>query len=201
MIVLYIIGGVLLLLLLLLLIPVSVCITANDNLCLVVKYLFFKYSFEPEIGEKEDDKQEKDDGGTIKNSIKKKGIVTTVKELMQLAKSAVKNVVWLIKKITIKKLSAFISVADGDAAQTGITYGAVCSVVYPALGFLGTLTDISKCNVKVLADFDSAESKIDFEGEFSVLPIFVAAAAISVLYGYIKLKMADNNSISIERKN
>ena len=196
MIFLLIFGGVLILLAAALLLPVNFMLDVGDGIELTVKYAFIKRRFTSGSIKKDEKKTEDDVDRSVKKSIKTKGIQSTVSDAIFIIKKGVKKISWLIGKIVINRLFCRVTVATDDAAQTGVTYGAVCSLVYPVLGTLGVMTDISNCDVAVLADFDlNAESSIKIEGDFSIKLFFILSALISIFFGYIKKKMSNNNSI------
>ncbi len=186
MIVLYIILGLLAVIGLLLTVPIRVFGSVKDNVNLSVKFLFWNINILPSKKSKEAEPAKQSENA--KKIIGKNGAFSTIKELFSVAKMLFGRVVWILRKVRIDRLEALITVADDDAAKTGIEYGATCSLVYPAVGFLGTFTDISHTNVSVVADFDSAESKIELDGEISLRLVWAVMAAVSALWQYIKIK-------------
>ncbi len=200
MIFLYILLAVAVLIGAVMLIPIRVYVSFDNDIKLSLKILFRRICILPR---KEKNVAEKADRGEAKKQkiIGKGGVFDSLSQLFCIIKMLFGKVVWVLSKIKIHKLDARIVVAKPDAADTGIEYGAVCSLIYPALGFLGSRTDISKANVNVVADFDSGEGSITAETEISLRTFYAVCAAISALWQYIKIKSANNTLVNnTERK-
>ena len=186
MIALYIIGGIVLLLAVLLASPVKVYFTYDKSVGLNVGFLFWKIKLLPSdssaAAKKSDDE-----------TAAKKGAFASASEIVQLGRVLLGKVKWIIKRLRIKKMDCTIVVATEDAATTGIEYGAVCSLVYPVLGFIGSQTDISCANVNVVSDFDSKEFDITANIEISLALFYALWAAVSALVQFVKIKIKTND--------
>ena len=200
MIFLYIFIGLIALLLLASFIPIRIYFSMEYDLSLKIRFLFLNLRILPSETNQEDSNEETKKGS--KKIIGKGGLFDSINELFKLLKILFSKVLWIIKKTKIHKLKGIITVATEDAAKTGLEYGAICSLVYPALGFLGTLTDISPAEVEVKADFDSSDASISLDAECSLKLGFAVVAAFSVFWQYFKIKFANNeDKIQKERKN
>ena len=114
-----------------------------------------------------------------------------------------KNKVWgtikyIIRKTVIKKLNLNVTVAGEDAAQTAITYGSVCSLLYPAVAFLKGITTVKKDNISLLCDFEKASPEINFflDGKISYIYLLVAAFKILPVIKKIVKEVKNNEQNS-----
>ena len=199
MIFLYILLGILALLVLLSLAPIKICVLADEQFSLKIEFLFWKQRLLPQ------QQSEKSQNETAENKSKKLigkgGVFSNIGELFNLLKILFSKVLWIVKKIKIHKLKSVVTIATEDAAKTGVEYGAACSLIYPALGFLGSMTDISAAEVEVKADFDSNEMQLFLNCEISLKLLFALIAAVSALWQYIKIRYKNNDVlIQNERK-
>ena len=179
MIALYIILGVLLLLFLILLIRVQVFMHYADGLTLSVKVLFFKKTLIPappkktkpekkpkkpkkkkekpqETGQEEEEPKKKQ---SYLSKLREKkglsGLVSLFTGLARIAGSALKG---LFSHIVIHNLDIGIALNSGDAADTAVTYGRLCSVVYPAVNIIVAATVCKDYQVTMEPVFDSEKT-------------------------------------------
>lgn len=201
MIALYIIGGIILLLLLLLIIPVSADMRYKDKFTVSVIYGGIKVfdsskpkrkkMQKPEQSKNEqekptEEKQKKEN--FITKIFNEKGKIEGIKFLGSLIKLAVSRIIWLIRKIKFRQFFLDISIASDDAANTAISYGAVCAVVYPIINLLDQNTDLSVKKVNIYTDFDKLSPEIEAAISVKTRLIYAVIALISVLFAYLKLK-------------
>ncbi|CAB1248412.1 conserved membrane protein of unknown function [Ruminococcaceae bacterium BL-6] len=178
---------------LLLLCPVCVRVFFNqkDGFSGKVRYLFFSYSFPPkpqkkESAEKRKKEAEPDHIGKMKGIIKEKGLpgfLNFLRELAEIAAGAAKK---LFSHLVICDISVRAVVASGDAAETALVYGSICSVVYPAFGVLVSNTKCKRYNISLTPDFDRKELSVDFFVQARIRLCFLASAALGALLRYIK---------------
>ena len=71
-------------------------------------------------------------------SDKKQAISDTVTKFTTLFMLLADSALWLCRKIKIKLFALDIICGGGDAADSAIEYGIVCSAVYPFIGYLET---------------------------------------------------------------
>ena len=85
----------------------------------------------------------------------------------------------LFSHIVIHKLDVGIALNSGDAASTAVTYGKLCSVVYPAVNIIVAATVCKDYNVTIEPVFDSEkETEVTAEVNAHLRLIFAAAEAI-----------------------
>lgn len=172
MIALYIILGILLLLFLVLLIPIEVLAHYSDELSLTVKVLFYKKKLLPAPPKKKkqekpkpekkpeekpkDKEKEKPEKQSFLAKIKdKKGVTGLLSLLTGAAKIAGGAAKGIVSHIVIRRLDIGIALNSGDAASTAVTYGKLCSVVYPAVNVITAATVCKDYQVTLEPVFDS----------------------------------------------
>jgi len=132
-----VIGVILLLLILIGLVRITVHIGYNERFSLLVSVFGITlYSTEQPKKENTDKKQTEKSSDKKENTVKKiyqqKGLKYTIDIFVNLLKTVVRKFKWFVKKLKIRNFLMSLSVVGSDAANTAITYGAVCSLIYPA---------------------------------------------------------------------
>lgn len=196
MIALYIILGVLLLIFLILLIRVQVFLRYGEELTLTVKVLFYKKTLIPsppkhkkekkpqdkpqeKKPEKEPDQPQEKKQSYLSKIREKKGLSGLLSLLTSVARIAGGALKGLFSHIVIHKLDVGIALNSGDAASTAVTYGKLCSVVYPAVNIIVAATVCKDYNVTIEPVFDSEkETEVTAEVNAHLRLIFAAAEAI-----------------------
>lgn len=93
------------------------------------------------------------------------------------------------KKFRIDRLNLELVVGGGDAAETAITYGQACAVVFPVISLLERIIKIKKKKILVNANFDGAGSiMFDITGSISVGAMIMtgATSTVKILKSLIK---------------
>ena len=205
----YIIVGILLLLLLLLLIPISADMGYRDKFEISVRYGGIKVfdSTRPKKQKPPAPKKEVKAPETIRKPLKKesfidkifreRGKIEGIKFCFSLIKAAFSRIIWLIKKIKFKRLILNISVASSEAANTAITYGALCGTVYPIINLIDQNSCIGVKKVNIYTNFDKLSPEIETLISAESRLIYAVISAISLLFAYLRLKKESDKN---ERK-
>lgn len=198
---LYIIGGILLFLLLLLIIPISAEAGFTDIFAARVKYGGIKVfdtskpkkqkklkTKKPKSQKPKADKPKEKKESFITRIFKEKGKIGGIKFCFAVLKAGLLRVIWLIKKITVKKLFLDITVSSDDAAGTAIAYGGVCAAVYPVVAIVKENTKVGISEVNISTDFDKLSPVIKAQIAVKTRLIYALIAAISFVFAYFKIK-------------
>ena len=209
MLALYIIGGILLSLFLLLMIPVYLTLDYDKKMRVDVGYLFLKINIigdnRPQKAKKKTQKNAKKDQkkgkkeNFLKEKFKEKSVSEIVSEVADLLKSALKRLFPLFKHIIVRKFYLALKIGGEDAEKTAITYGRVCSAVYPVRGMLAQVLDFRENKVFIKADFNSEKSDALLHLKLNFRPIFAVIAAVSFLFHYIISKIKNKTNKTWER--
>lgn len=205
----YIAGGVLAFFLLVLLLPIRVHAAYREELSLKVGYAFFSFRLLPQKEEKKKPPAPKKKKAAKKPSkkaspkkqkppsqvqeLKKKakeilhyqglsGLLELLKDVGSIAAGAGKK---LFAHFTLKKFDLLLTVGGEDAAETALSYGKLCGVVYPAVGSIVTACKCRKYGVTVQPDFDASETQAELEARGQIRLVFVLAYSIQALFRFI----------------
>nr|WP_316613544.1 DUF2953 domain-containing protein [uncultured Ruminococcus sp.] len=212
MVFLYIILGILLLIFLISLIRVQVFALYSQDLTLTLKILFFKIKILPQPEEKkekekkpkkekkekkkkkEEEKPEKDK----KEEKKKPSLIAELKDkhgvtgLIELFRSAANIATGMLKGIishvVFEKLDVGIMLSGEDAASVALTYGKVCSALYPAINILASATVCRDYNISIEPVFDPEKpTEVYADVHVYLRIIFVLGAALKAGFRFLFL--------------
>ena len=197
MVALAVITGIIVLLLLLLVIPIRLEFSYQDQPSVVLKYSFLKFILFPSQRKRKEEthkkkrknqnKEEKKSNLSFSSLKKEYGFFGAIRYLTELLKPLIEKMVSLCRRITITDLTVDITVSNPDAAQAAIEYGAVASVLYPFLGWTGTLLRFEKPSINLGIDYQKEKSCVSVCGCATILPLHIVTTAISVFVTYITL--------------
>ncbi len=196
----YIIVGLILLLSVLLLIPVFVNAQFSGEFSAKIKYGFITvFDTQKKKPKRKDNKHEKQNKPKEKPKSKSKpsllfekkkselGFFGAIKYFLDILKDLSARILWLVKRIDFKHFKLDLTVASDDAAKTAVTYGEVCTAVYPILSLLNANTNLSLKQVNISADFN----KTAIDAEISVILktklIYFVIMGIKTLFAYKNL--------------
>ena len=139
----------------------------------------------------------------FKKVYKKKGLKYTLDLSIELLKTLIDKLLWLLKRLEIRNFLLSLSVIGPDAAETAIRYGAVCSAVYPAVAFLDTNLNFKPKKIDIYADFESKEIKFKISTDIKASLGTLVLLSVAFLKEFLKLKKrveadfvsTENNSI------
>ncbi len=172
---LWIVLGILLVLFLITLIKVEVLAQYSDTLTLILKILFFKITLvspdqekkekkekpkkkktdkKPEPKKKDEEEKPKKKQSYLSKLKEKKGLGGLVSLLTSVAKIAGGALKGLFSHLVLKKFDVGIALSGEDASSTAVTYGKLCSVVYPAVYLITAATVCKDYHVTIEPVFD-----------------------------------------------
>ena len=185
---------------LLLLLPINAKIEYSSGGNVLIKYLFFKFQIplkdrqnkEEIISKKENKKEKKDNEGFLKNLVKNKGVVEAVSIIVDSLKTLILAVLEFLGNVKIYDFKFSLTVGQGDAAETGIVYGACSAVCYTALAALNAIFEIDEQKVDISANFEHEVLDISL---YAVMKISLFKAIKAGFKAIITLSKAKINSI------
>ena len=200
MVFLYIILGILLLIFLISLIRVQIFALYSDDLTLSLKILFFKIKILPQDEEKKEKKEKKpkkekkkkeeekpkkekkkeEKKPSLLSKLKDKHGVTGLIELFRSAANIATGMLkGIISHVVFEKLDVGIMLSGEDAASVALTYGKVCSALYPSINILTSATVCRDYNISIEPVFDPEKPTEVYANVHVYLRIiFVLGAAI-----------------------
>lgn len=173
--------------------PITFTIGFDEEFSADIRYLFFHYTLAPRPqkkikNEKKAPAPEKPKESKLKSLYKEKGLAGFIHFISNLARIASGTAKKIFQHLTVSLMSVDISVSSGDAAQTAVNYGYVCSAVFPAVSVLLSNTNYKDYTVDIKPDFNSDESTVKFRCKAKIKVIFLMTAAIYALKSFIKMK-------------
>lgn len=192
-------AAVVALLLLLLFVPVWVRVSYRDELYVRLRVLGIPVTVLPA---KEDEttpkkkavtkKPKPSKGRALKRELteafREDGPGATLAYLQELARLAGTGVKRLLRSITVDRLQLELLLATGEPADTAITYGRVCGVLYPALAAINGPVQIKKKDVRIEPNFLLDASTVSFDVHLHVRVFQALGAATGLLWRYMMLK-------------
>ena len=160
----------------------------------------------PKKEKKEKDKKKDKEKGGIFESLKKisreenglRFILDVIKEIKEIVKHTTKKTIKNLH-IVIKKLS--IAVASDDAAKTGQTYAAICSAVFPALGFFQSKCSLRIKRLSIIPDFTLIKPDVRCHINVWLIPAFFVPVLLSALFKWLKISSKiDKQELIIDAK-
>ncbi len=195
MVFLIILAVLLLLIALILLVPLKVKLDFNEALRVEVS-LFSRWVFvypEP-IGRKL--KREKKKAlkklqpepkkNFLKDYFRKKGVCGGVCEIAQVVKTILLRVFRLLKRVKIERCDLRFVVATADAANTALTYGRVCAVLFPLFTVISERYGKNCAKLDVSTDFEVKNPELEFHLVAELRLYHIAVTALYLLFDFLK---------------
>ncbi len=177
---LYILLGIAAFFALLLLAPIVVTFGyAQDKPALSVRYLFVRLRLAPAKpkprrakGSRKAAKAEKQAAPKkkkpLQNLVAQNGVLGAVKLLVQTVKTLSAAVLRLLAGARLRRLRLTVGVAGEDAAAAALTYGEVCALVYPFLGWVSRQVKLIRPQIDLHADYLSSQSTLAVSGKLYI---------------------------------
>lgn len=204
-----IVTAVLAVIVLLLSCPVHLYASYQEEWRARIRYLFITYTLVPKKTKRKrkkkkkepapsEKKEEQEKSSGLRDIIKEKGIKGLLELLKQLANAAVGGAKILFRHLVIRKCNLTVTVGDEDAAETAMEYGYLCAAVYPASGAIISNTKCRDHNIRVVCDFHQKETTVWFQGHASVKLVFLAAAAVTAFFRFLKTEIKNRKNRRVE---
>jgi len=149
----------------------------------------------PQTAEKAEEKQEKK--GALGAMLEDRGFSGLAELIMTVAGLAYKRAGGILRGVTIDRLELDINIGGEDAAQTAVSYGRWCALLFPAITvILGAVRRCRFRNVRISPDFCSEESHGEMYVRLHAYPLLVAHHALrfvlSLLWSEIKRNIEES---------
>lgn len=191
-----IISSVLFLVALLSVLPLSLSFKLDGDFTFKLRYAGITvYKTKPEDKEKAvqsgegSEPPKRQEKSFFKKLTDKRGFTGAVKEVFGFSSAVFSRVGKMLRHLKIKRFMLNIVVASDDAAATAISYGAVCSAVYPVLTLLSTAAGVKLKNVSITADFNVTNPDFKLSADISVPLIFLLISAFGIFKEYNNFKI------------
>ena len=181
----YIIGGIVLFFALLLLSPIVVWVKFEETLHIKLRFWFVSYTLYPKkpktkTSPKKQTKKEQP------SSVQPQGTLEKVKSIFGVLGTLLSASVRLISGARVRNLNLTLGITGKDAADAAITYGQVCSVVYPVLGFADSKMKLINPKVNIYCDYNAEKSITQGSGKVCITVYHAVGTAFYILKELIK---------------
>lgn len=179
--------------------PVTLLPSFSDGFSIRITYLFFSKRIQPGREKPKEKKQKKkaEKESETESTVEKlrrlsgeegtAGFVSLLWELSVLAAGSLKK---LFRHVVIVDFSLDVSVGGDDAADTALSYGKLCSVIYPAVSVLVSHAKTKHYGVSVFPDFtERAKTKIRFNAKARIKPWFLLLSIFAFTLGFLHIIM------------
>lgn len=181
----YVVAGIVLLLVLLFLSPIVLSVKFEETLQVKLWFWFVSYSLYPQKKKtKASPKKLKTKEKTT--SVKKQGTLEKVRGVFNVLSTLMSSSLRLIEGARVRDLNITLGITGKDAADAAVTYGQVCSVVYPVLGFADSKMKFVNPKVNIYCDYTADESVIQGSGKVCVSAYHAVGTALHILIELVK---------------
>ncbi len=170
-----------LILLLILFLPINLDVFYDDNFCISVKILFFKY-----VVPLKKSKSKKQTG--MDKKTKNESFGTKLSDLFDTLKT-VKTIV--LRSISIKLFKVNVVVCADDPCDTALLFGSVNALCYGIHDIFASFTKIKKSDINIIADYNGQKTDVVFN---IVIKTYVFKFIVSLIKAVAdgKIKIKDN---------
>ncbi len=116
------------------------------------------------------------------------GMVELIWRMVSLAGGAFGRI---LHSITVNRFDFNVIIGGEDAADTAVSYGRWCSVLYPALAFILGKTLRYNKNINIIPDFSGSGTKVDADILLTVVPVSLLAHSAGAFLKLLFLEIKD----------
>ena len=127
-------------------------------------------------------------GQELSRSFRNDGVSATLVYLSELAEIAAPAFGRVFHSLTVYRLKFDILIAAGDADDTAVRYGQVCSVLYPTVTVLSSSIKVHRRELRVEPNFLLEKSDVRFDVRLHVWVYRLVGAAIVLLVRMLLLQ-------------
>ncbi len=185
----YIIAGIALVLAAILASPIVIGVRFEQDLLVTVRFWFFRFRVYPKkeksknkkANAKKQNKKKQTSSQTENKKAKLPQGIGKVQQVFKVLGALFHGSLRLLRGARLRKVNLTIGVTGEDAAQAAISYGTVCSIVYPFLGLLDTHMKLKNPKVNIYCDYLADDWVIKGSGRLYVSVYHAVGTALVVL--------------------
>lgn len=128
------------------------------------------------------------------------GMLTLLWRVVSLATGAFRGV---LRMAVVEKFDFHAEIGGDDAAETAVTYGEMCSVLFPALAFILGATRKYNKNIIINPNFESDETTVEINAVIRLTPLFIVFHALKAFLKLVwyEIKEKIDEAISEAKNN
>lgn len=163
----------------------------NKKIKLLYKWLFFYFGRKPNPNspiikfiKRTTGLSRFDDFKNINEHIESHGFTETIESFFSTISSLLHRIKKLLPHCTIENFRLKVISATPDSALTAITHGAVCSIIYPVLGYLFSTTrqKPGSTDINITGNYNLTKPEFSFKTQISVTAYFILAAYLKLVF-------------------
>ena len=116
------------------------------------------------------------------------GMLALLWRVLSLATGAFRGV---LRMVVVEKFDFHAEIGGEDAAETAVTYGEMCSILFPALAFILGATRRYNKDIVISPNFESEETTVNVDAVIRIVPLFVVFHAVKALLKLIWCEIKD----------
>lgn len=173
----------------------------NGEFTLTARYLFLKFPLSLEKKEKGPPKakpQKKTESKKKEPPKEKTPLSQSIRLIWDLVQAAAQDLGILLSKLRLCHFTLRLTLAEEDAAQTGIRYGQTCAYVYSGLALVQGLMKVRKVGkIELTPDFQAEAPRTDYFFSFCLKLRMgsLLRAALRILFRFL-LRTAKRQKVS-----
>ncbi len=182
----YIVAGILLLLAVFSLSPIVLSVKFEETLQVKLRFWFVSLWVYPKEKKAKSSPKKSKSKTKQQPSAAKQGTLEKVRGIFNVLSTLISSSLRLIDGARVRNLNITLGITGKDAADAAITYGQVCSVVYPVLGYVDSKMKLVNPKVNIYCDYTADESVIQGSGKVCVSAYHAVGTAFYILKELIK---------------
>ncbi len=160
---------------------------SDEKIYLFAKWFFVRYDVYP-VDKRKKQKRRKKTEKRIQRKSHTKGKISSILFLKIMALTIIelgKCAVVVLRNANFKKFDLEVLVGGEDAAEAAMTYGEICSFVYPTLGLLHSVSKMKNPKINVFTDYDKKDVDVKFVFSVNIPLIILVVSRFKILTGAI----------------
>lgn len=182
----YVVAGIVLLLVLFFLSPIVIWVKFEETLQVKLRFWFVSYSLYPKKKKNKTSPKKQKKKQESSATEKKQGTVAKVKQIFGVLGTLLSASARLVNGARVRNLKLTLGITGKDAADAAISYGQVCSVVYPVLGFADSKMNLINPQVNIYCDYTAEESVIRGSCKVCISVYHAVGTAFFILKDLVK---------------
>ncbi len=194
----YVVAGIVLLLVLLFLSPIVLTVKFEETLQVKLRFLFVSLWVYPKEKKAKSSPKKSKSKTKQQPSSSKQGTVEKVRGIFSVLSTLLSSSLRLVDGARVRNLKLTLGITGKDAADAAISYGQVCSVVYPVLGYVDSKMNLINPQVNIYCDYTAEESVIQGSAVVCVSAYHAVGTALYILKALVKKNLKNKGGYHYE---
>ncbi len=182
----YIVAGIVVLLAVFFLSPIVLSVKFEETLQIKLRFWFVSLWVYPKEKKAKSSPKKSKRKTKQQPSAGKQGTVEKVRGIFSVLSTLLHSSLRLVDGARVRNLKLTLGITGEDAADAAISYGQVCSVVYPVLGYVDSKMKLVNPQVNIYCDYTGQESVIQGSCTLCVSAYHAVGTALFILKELVK---------------